>query len=410
MPDGTPRPDGAAVAALRRGATAALTLAAVLPQLGVSIVAPLLPELERLPGAGPGGGQYVVTGYVAGFAVSTVTAGRLADRFGTRRVQLFALALFVGASLGCGEAPSMPWLIAARFAQALGGCASTVLVRLVVQERYSGPRRLRTLTTLMAAVAVTPCLAPVVGGWLVEVAGQRGVFGFLAVLGVVCALSLGAAVPDVPVAGARTVGVRAVLGDYGALFRTPVFRTSAAAISLATMAHVAFMTYSPYVLQTLMRVSPARYGGLVAVTAVGAVSGALLVRTGTRTHTPRVLLRRSHTVCAAGAALLLATVLVSSTPWAVVLPMTVVMAGIGAVLPLTQADVPVAATTAAVGQGNAAGLFFCLQQLTAVAYSAVAGQWPYMNALALAVIVAVPCLLLPALARTAGRGPSERGQ
>ncbi|MBC3843036.1 MFS transporter [Streptacidiphilus sp. 4-A2] len=60
---------------------------------------------------------WTVSGYAVMFAALLATGGRVADSIGRRPVFLWSVALFTLASLGCGLAPSVGWLIAARFVQ-----------------------------------------------------------------------------------------------------------------------------------------------------------------------------------------------------------------------------------------------------------------------------------------------------
>ncbi|WP_199931051.1 MFS transporter [Streptomyces sp. CB02923] len=386
----------------------------VIPQFGVTVVAPALPGMAALPSGGPGAVQLVVTLYLAGFAVSVLLAGMLVERWGVRRTQLWALGLFVVASVVCAVAPTLPVLVAGRFVQALGGCAATVLARLTVRHVYPEALRVRTLSTLMAAIAVTPCLTPVLGGRLTESTGWRGVFVLMAVLGAVAAVLFLVVVPSgAEPEGRRGVRVRTVLADYAVHLRDPSYRACWYAISLASMAHVVFVTYSAHALGVGIRLTPTAYGGLVAVTALGAVAGAFAVRGLSARWELTALLRRAAVVCALGGVLLAVVAAAAAglgarhSPWPVVVPMMVVMAGVGAVLPASQAGM-----LHSVGRspGNASGLFFCLQQLASTVYGSVAGLWPGMTASALAVCVAVPCVLVPlAVRRTASAGADGKG-
>lgn len=72
--------------------------------------------------------------YFIGLAIGQLLYGPLADRFGRRKPLLVGITLFTLGSLACAMAPSLEWLIAARFIQALGGCAGMVISRAVVRD------------------------------------------------------------------------------------------------------------------------------------------------------------------------------------------------------------------------------------------------------------------------------------
>ncbi len=75
--------------------------------LDVTIVAVALPSMQRELHASAASVQWVVSGYALAFALTLVTAGRLGDAYGRRRVFLIALAAFVGCS---AAAPSSTWV------------------------------------------------------------------------------------------------------------------------------------------------------------------------------------------------------------------------------------------------------------------------------------------------------------
>jgi MFS transporter, DHA2 family, methylenomycin A resistance protein len=85
--------------------------------LDAVVVNVALPSISRDFGAGITGLQWVVDGYTLMFAALLLWSGALADRVGARRAFGVGLGLFVAASAACGLAPTLPALIAARFAR-----------------------------------------------------------------------------------------------------------------------------------------------------------------------------------------------------------------------------------------------------------------------------------------------------
>src|ERR1700683_3484336 len=94
---------------------AAISLGFVVVQLDVTIVNVALPHIGSALGAGVAGLQWVVNAYTLVFA-----AGALGDRFGAKRCFLVGFLVFTLASLGCGLAPNLAILVAARAVQGLG--------------------------------------------------------------------------------------------------------------------------------------------------------------------------------------------------------------------------------------------------------------------------------------------------
>ncbi|MDR7229309.1 DHA1 family bicyclomycin/chloramphenicol resistance-like MFS transporter [Caulobacter sp. BE264] len=146
-----------------------------------------LPSIGRTLNAAPDETQATLAAFFAGMAIGQVFYGPASDRFGRRPPLLIGIALFVAASIICALAPNIETLIAARFAQALGGCAGPVIARAVVRDRFSHTDTARVLSLMTLIMGLAPVLAPQLGGVVQFVAGWRGVFWSLALFGVMIA-------------------------------------------------------------------------------------------------------------------------------------------------------------------------------------------------------------------------------
>lgn len=149
-----------------------------LVQLDVTIVNVALPSIGRALGAGTAGLQWVVDAYALSFAALLLGAGSLGDLFGARRVYLAGMAVFAGASLACGLAPSAPWLIAARALQGLGAAAMLPCSLALLNHAAGHDRKLRAKAVgwWTAAGSITIAAGPIVGGLVLGVAGWRSIF------------------------------------------------------------------------------------------------------------------------------------------------------------------------------------------------------------------------------------------
>jgi EmrB/QacA subfamily drug resistance transporter len=119
---------------------------------------------------------WIVSGYAVMFAALLAPAGRIADSIGRRNVFLWSVAGFTVASLVCGVAPSVGWLIGSRFVQgaAAGGMVPAALgLILATTPRERIPR---AVATWSAAAGFSAAIGPAVGGLLIEAFGWRSVF------------------------------------------------------------------------------------------------------------------------------------------------------------------------------------------------------------------------------------------
>jgi EmrB/QacA subfamily drug resistance transporter len=114
--------------------------------LDVSVVNVALPAIGRGLHFSPTGLQWVVNAYVLTFAGFLLLGGRAADLFGRRRVYVFGLAVFAGASLVGGFATDAAWLTAARAVQGVGGAfLSPATLTVLLTTFPQGPRLTRAL-------------------------------------------------------------------------------------------------------------------------------------------------------------------------------------------------------------------------------------------------------------------------
>ena len=144
--------------------------------LDSTIVNTALPAMARSLGESPLRMQAVVVGYALTMAVVIPATGWLADRFGTQRIFLLAIALFTLGSAACAAAPSLTLLTAARVLQGVGGAMLLPVGRLVVLRAFPREQFLEAMSFVAIPGLVGPLNGPTLGGWLVEVASWHWIF------------------------------------------------------------------------------------------------------------------------------------------------------------------------------------------------------------------------------------------
>jgi EmrB/QacA subfamily drug resistance transporter len=132
------------------------------------IVNVALPSVAADLGAGESSLEWIVAGYGLTFAAFLITAGRLGDALGRRRVYAIGLALFTLASAACGLAPSPTTLVAARIAQGIAGAIVMPQVLAIIGVTYRGPDYHRALSVYGMALGLAAVGGQVIGGALVE--------------------------------------------------------------------------------------------------------------------------------------------------------------------------------------------------------------------------------------------------
>jgi len=176
--------DGAPAMSARWG-LAALSLSMLLSSLGTSIANVGLPVLAQAFGAAFQDVQWIVLAYLLAITTLIVSAGKLGDILGRRRLLLAGIALFTLASALCGMAPALAWLIAARAVQGLGAAIMMALTLAFVAETVRRENTGRAMGLLGASSAVGTALGPSLGGVLIAGFDWRAIFLVTVPLGLV---------------------------------------------------------------------------------------------------------------------------------------------------------------------------------------------------------------------------------
>jgi len=147
-----------------------VSLAIFMQMLDATIVNTALPAMARSLGESPLQMQSVVFSYALAVAMFIPASGWIADRYGTRRTFLAAIVLFTLGSLLCAAAPRLPYLVAARVLQGIGGAMLLPVGRLAVMRSVSREQFLSAMSFIAIPALIGPLVGPTLGGWLVQVA------------------------------------------------------------------------------------------------------------------------------------------------------------------------------------------------------------------------------------------------
>ncbi|MEV4442041.1 multidrug effflux MFS transporter, partial [Streptomyces sp. NPDC049577] len=351
--------------------TGVLVALVCLPQLAVGLYVPALPRMAHDLGSGEAAVQQTMVAYMAGYALSMLLAGLLADRFGRRPVLLAGLALYAVVTAGSIVAGSVWQLDVLRFFQAFGGCAGTVVARLIVKDVLAPERRVAALTYLSTGLAVTPAVAPVIGGLLVSHGSWRAAFAVMLVSGLAVLAAVARAVPETLAPGAAVrLSAAQVRRGYADALRNPGFRSAAIAISLAWCGYSVFTMLSSLLLQGRLGMSPVGFAAAYGCVVLGYVAGSTAARRLAGRRSAQAMTRGAGLCAGAAATVLVVLALcLPMSPAAFTAGMALVMLGVGAVFPTAQAGSLEAVNANA---GLASGLFFATQMAAGAVYGQLA--------------------------------------
>ncbi|MYL99257.1 MFS transporter [Novosphingobium sp. FGD1] len=141
-----------------------------------TVLATALPTMARDFGVRPQEMSVALTSYLLALAIFIPASGMLADRFGSRTIFRAAIALFVVGSLACGQAPTLEFMVAARFLQGMGGAMMIPVGRLVLLRSVAKRDIVDAMSWLLVPALIGPILGPPLGGFIVTYLDWRWIF------------------------------------------------------------------------------------------------------------------------------------------------------------------------------------------------------------------------------------------
>jgi EmrB/QacA subfamily drug resistance transporter len=153
-----------------------VVLGAIMAILDVTVVSVALPTFQRQFHASYATVAWTMTAYTLALATVIPATGWAADRFGTKRLYLTSIALFVAGSALCSMAWDIGPLIAFRTLQGLGG-GMLMPLGMTIMTRAAGPDRIgRVMAVLGVPMLLGPIGGPILGGWLIQAASWHWIF------------------------------------------------------------------------------------------------------------------------------------------------------------------------------------------------------------------------------------------
>lgn len=369
-----------------------LTVLIGLPRITLDMHLPALPAMADYFHTRDSQLQLILTLYTLGSAISLLVSGPLTDRFGRRPVLLAGLFTYVVATVACALADSLGVLIIARLFQALGGCCTTVIGRVIVRDYFDRHEQARLLGLISMAMAVSPMAAPVLGSLLLPLVNWRGLFVLLGLIGTVLYLVVYRRLPETRPPEVAAAPPSNLLRIYAQLLRDRYFLRYSLAIGCVYSTYFPFISESSALLQRGFHLTATAYALVFAATISGYMLGANLFRRLVPRFEPDRLINAAIALNVLGSLLLALATLALPQQWlAIVLPMVVIMVSVGMMIPACQLSVlqPYGAIA-----GTASGLFFFTQMFLTALSSWVTGLLSNGTSLPLVIMTALASGLL----------------
>ncbi len=159
-----------------RWVLAATVLGSSVAFLDATVVTIALPAVARDLEAGVAGLTWTINAYTLSLAAFVLVGGSLGDRFGRRRVFMIGVAWFGLTSLACAVATSIGMLVAFRALQGVGAALLTPGALAILQATFRAEDRSRAIGAWSGLAGIAGAIGPLLGGWLVDVGSWRWIF------------------------------------------------------------------------------------------------------------------------------------------------------------------------------------------------------------------------------------------
>ncbi|PWT93220.1 MAG: Bcr/CflA family drug resistance efflux transporter [Acidobacteria bacterium] len=213
-----------------------------------------------------------LSSFFIGISVGQLLYGPLLERFGRKKPLYVGLCIYLVASIGCALAASVNALIMLRLLQALGGCVGMVAARAMVRDLFEVKDNARIFSMLMLVVAVSPIIAPTLGGYVTSILGWRFVFAMLIVVDLIILTGIYFLLPESKEPDPNfSLRPRPIMKNFMGVLTHPQFYTYALTAAISAAGLYAYVGGSPYVFMELFKVNERQYGWIFALIAMGLI-------------------------------------------------------------------------------------------------------------------------------------------
>ncbi len=223
-----------------------LSALSMLGFIATDMYLPAFKMMETAFATGPEQIALSLTVCLVGMALGQLLWGLAADKFGHRNTLIAGLRVFTLASAGLAFSSTVWQLLLLRFIQAIGVCAPAVIWQAMVIKRYPSSVSQQLFATIMPLVALSPALAPQLGGLLADYFGWHSIFLTLTLMGIVLVVSTGLQTNEI--AEPKTTSIAQ---DIKGLLKSKTYLGNVMMFACASAAFFAYLTGMPEIMAQL---------------------------------------------------------------------------------------------------------------------------------------------------------------
>ncbi|WP_116126587.1 multidrug effflux MFS transporter [Lewinella sp. IMCC34183] len=218
-----------------------------------------------------------LSSFFVGLAIGQLIYGPLLERFGRKRPMYIGLLIYAASSVACALTTSVEALILFRFFQALGACGGLVASRAIVRDLFETKEMAKVFSLLMMVIAVSPIIAPTLGGFVTTAFGWQYVFAILAGMSLLILTGGYLLLSGYDrINKEYSLRPRAIFRNYWSILTDGHFILYAMTGAFSSAGLYAYISGSPHLYLELFGISEQEYGIVFAIIAAGLVTATQL--------------------------------------------------------------------------------------------------------------------------------------
>ena len=221
----------------------------------VDLYLPSLPQLAQFFDTTTSMTQLTLTTAMIGLAVGQLLLGPMSDKFGRKIPLIISLLIYIISTILLIFSPNIETMIVLRAVQGLSSAGSVVISRAVATDLYRGREMTRFFGLLMTINGIAPIISPILGSLLLEYIGWKGVFFFLAIIGIVVLLFCLRLKESLIIEKRLKGSVLSTFFTFGKIIKNRLFMSYVGIESFLLAAMFAYISASPFILQSFYGLS-----------------------------------------------------------------------------------------------------------------------------------------------------------
>ena len=221
----------------------------------VDLYLPSLPQLASFFETSASMTQLTLTTAMIGLAVGQLLLGPLSDKFGRKKPLIISLVIYIISTVLIVFSPNIETMIVLRVIQGLSSAGSVVISRAVATDLYRGREMTRFFGLLMTINGIAPIISPILGSLLLEYISWKGVFVFLALIGVIVLFFCFRLKESLSAENRLQGSIFATFSTFGVIIKNRLFMSYVGIESFLLGTMFAYIAASPFILQSFYGLS-----------------------------------------------------------------------------------------------------------------------------------------------------------